>query len=166
MKHHFSLDGVPQRAWLARRAEGYVLLADDSTPVHLGPMQDGRAVLRVGERSYAILLATQGDVTFVSIDGREYEVAFEDAVGVFAHQAASAGDAVVRAPMPGSVVDAPVVAGDAIAAGDVVMVIESMKLETSLRATRDGVIEKVHFQLGESFDRDAALVTLAHVAEA
>ncbi len=166
MKHHFTLDGVGHRAWLAHVADSYVLIADGVTPIHLEQMQSGRATLCVGRRSHEILLATQGDVSFVSIDGREYEIVFENAIGVFEHQAAKSGDAIVRAPMPGSVVDAPVSAGDEVSAGDVLIVIESMKLETSLRATRNGVVETVHFQQGETFERDAALVTLARVPEA
>jgi biotin carboxyl carrier protein len=68
--------------------------------------------------------------------------------------------------MPGSVVDTPVGERDAVAAGDVLIVIESMKLETSLRATQDGLVEQVHFQPGETFERDAVLVTLARTPEA
>jgi biotin carboxyl carrier protein len=43
----------------------------------------------------------------------------------------------------------------------VVAVIESMKLETAIRAAQDGIVEKIHVRAGESFDRDAALVTLS-----
>ena len=166
MKHHFTLDGMAHRAWLARRTDGYHLISDGETSFELVKQPNGRAILRAPGRSHDILLATQGDVTFVSIDGREYELVFENAIGVFEHQAVGVGDAVVRAPMPGSVVDAPVAVGDAVAAGDVLIIIESMKLETSLRASRDGVVEHVHFQLGDAFERDAVLVTLARAREA
>lgn len=166
MKHHFTLDGVGYRAWLARGRDGYVLIADTATSIGLGPIQNGRARLCVGGRLHSILLATQGDVTFVSVDGHEYEIALESAIDLFAHQGADSGDSVVQAPMPGSVVDAPVAAGDAVASGDVLLVIESMKLETSLRATRDGVVESIHFQVGDTFERGAVLVTLTRAPEA
>jgi len=45
--------------------------------------------------------------------------------------------------------------------GTVVAVIESMKLETAIRAAQDGIVEKIHVRAGESFDRAAALVTLS-----
>ena len=53
------------------------------------------------------------------------------------------------------------IVGERVTAGTVVAVIESMKLETAIRAAQDGVVEKVHVRAGESFDRDAALVTLS-----
>jgi biotin carboxyl carrier protein len=36
-----------------------------------------------------------------------------------------------------------------------------MKLETAIRASQDGAVEKIHVREGESFDRDAVLVTLS-----
>ena len=50
--------------------------------------------------------------------------------------------------------------GDAIAQGQIIIVIESMKLETSLKAPRDGVVDEIRSLPGSSFDRDAVLVTL------
>jgi len=63
--------------------------------------------------------------------------------------------------MPGVVVSVKAVVGERVAAGTVVAVIESMKLETAIRAAQDGIVEKIHVRAGESFDRDAALVTLS-----
>jgi biotin carboxyl carrier protein len=62
--------------------------------------------------------------------------------------------------MPGAVIDAPKAVGDAVAEGDVIIVIESMKLETAIKAPRDGVIAEIAFGKGQSFDRDAVLVRL------
>jgi len=45
--------------------------------------------------------------------------------------------------------------------GTVLMVIESMKLETQIRASQDGIVERLHVKDGDSFDRDAILVTLS-----
>lgn len=72
-----------------------------------------------------------------------------------------AGHNVARAPMPGVVLSVRVSVGDRVTAGTVVAIIESMKLETAIRASQDGVVEKIHVREGESFDRDAALVTLS-----
>jgi 3-methylcrotonyl-CoA carboxylase alpha subunit len=63
--------------------------------------------------------------------------------------------------MPGVVVSVKAIVGERVTAGTVVAVIESMKLETAIRAAQDGIVEKVHVRPGESFDRDAALVTFS-----
>ncbi|QHO79390.1 hypothetical protein ACH79_39170 [Bradyrhizobium sp. CCBAU 051011] len=66
-----------------------------------------------------------------------------------------------RAPMPGLVVTTSVSPGQAVSAGTPLMKIESMKLETIIRSPRDGVIDRIHFNEGESFEQDAVLVTLS-----
>jgi biotin carboxyl carrier protein len=70
------------------------------------------------------------------------------------------GHNVARAPMPGTVVALKVARGDAVIAGSVLMVIESMKLETQIRASQEGIVDRLHVKDGDSFDRDAILVTL------
>jgi 3-methylcrotonyl-CoA carboxylase alpha subunit len=75
--------------------------------------------------------------------------------------AAGAGAAdTVEAPMPGTVVRVSVAAGDLVKRGQTLMVIESMKMETTIVAWRDGVVRAVHRPLGATFDRKAPLVTL------
>jgi biotin carboxyl carrier protein len=50
--------------------------------------------------------------------------------------------------------------GDEVAAGQVVAVIESMKMQTEIKAPRDGVVERVPVSVGESFGQGAPLVAL------
>ena len=69
-------------------------------------------------------------------------------------------DDVVQAPMPGTVIAVKFKAGDPVAKGQTMMLIESMKLETAINAWRDGIIAKVHFGVGQTFDRAASLVSL------
>ena len=75
--------------------------------------------------------------------------------------AASAAKGQVAAPMPGMVVDVLVQPGDAVKAGDVVVILEAMKMENSLEAPVDGVVEAVRFKKGDSVPKDAVLVTIA-----
>ena len=71
-----------------------------------------------------------------------------------------AGDARIRAPMPGRVVQVNRASGDAVQAGDVVLVLEAMKMELALKAPRDGVLAGVGVQAGEFVEADAVLATL------
>ncbi|MEO6154944.1 MAG: acetyl-CoA carboxylase biotin carboxyl carrier protein subunit, partial [Thermomonas sp.] len=66
----------------------------------------------------------------------------------------------IRAPMPGRVVLVQAKPGDAVSAGDVVLVIEAMKMELALKAPRDGVVEEVRVTAGEFVEADAVLATL------
>lgn len=69
-------------------------------------------------------------------------------------------DDVVKAPMPGLVVELLVKEGDAIKAGQSLMTIEAMKMENIIRAERDGMIEKLSVKQGESVNLDQELMKL------
>jgi biotin carboxyl carrier protein len=104
------------------------------------------------------ITAADGDLLWVHLNGQTYCLEYRDAVTHLGAAAAKAGS--MRAPMPGSVIAVGVEPGDTVKAGDMVMIIESMKLETVIRAPADGVVAAVDFDVGDRFDRDAVLVSL------
>lgn len=72
----------------------------------------------------------------------------------------AAGSVVVKAPMPGTVVNVVVSAGQAVKAGDDLVFIEAMKMETPVKAPQDGTVATVDVAKGESVDSGKVLVTL------
>jgi biotin carboxyl carrier protein len=67
----------------------------------------------------------------------------------------------VLSPMHGVVVDIPVAAGTTVAQGDVVAVIEAMKMMNEIRAHRAGTIATVHVAAGTTIEARTALVSLS-----
>jgi 3-methylcrotonyl-CoA carboxylase alpha subunit len=65
-----------------------------------------------------------------------------------------------QAPMSGAVVAVAVAAGDRVAAGDTLMVIEAMKMEHAITAQLDATVAEVLFTLGDQVDEGETLVTL------
>ncbi|HXS27896.1 MAG TPA: biotin carboxylase N-terminal domain-containing protein [Steroidobacteraceae bacterium] len=63
--------------------------------------------------------------------------------------------------LPGVVVSVQATAGQRVAAGDPLVVIEAMKMEHSIRAPQDGLVEAVHVRPGDRVSEGATLVTLA-----
>lgn len=155
--------------------QGYLLLVDEAHPLAIEPgfkLSDGRkigleehkegdALLTLGEAVHPIEIARDGDRIWVHYQGRAHEMIWRDAVDHLDHEAGASQSDVARASMPGSVVKLAVVAGDEVSAGDVLVVIESMKLEATIRASRGGIVEAVHVAVGDNFERDARLVSLA-----
>jgi 3-methylcrotonyl-CoA carboxylase alpha subunit len=64
-------------------------------------------------------------------------------------------------PMPATVLRVNVKPGDAVADGDVLVVLEAMKMELSIRAPRDGVISAVHCAEGDMVQPETLLIAMA-----
>src|SRR3954452_9459027 len=76
-------------------------------------------------------------------------------------KAEDGNDAHVAAPMPGSVSNVSVRPGQLVKAGDVLLTIEAMKMETALHAPRDGVVKEVLVHATSPIDAKDLLIVLA-----
>ena len=74
--------------------------------------------------------------------------------------AAPAGATTVEAPMPGKILNIKVSGGQAVKFGEVVVIMEAMKMETEIVAPADGTVSKILVKAGDSVDTGAALVAL------
>jgi biotin carboxyl carrier protein len=70
------------------------------------------------------------------------------------------GRSVVKAPMTGSIVEVRVVPGEVVEKGDVVLIIESMKMNNELRAPVSGTVESVAVKAGDRVKQGDALVVV------
>ncbi|MEL6892249.1 MAG: biotin carboxylase N-terminal domain-containing protein, partial [Actinomycetota bacterium] len=75
------------------------------------------------------------------------------------HDAESAGGGPI-CPLPGTVIAVHVEAGQAVASGDVLMVVEAMKMEHKITAATDATVTTVHFAAGDRVDQGDLLVSL------
>ena len=66
----------------------------------------------------------------------------------------------VKAPMPGSIVKVNVKVGDSVKKGDVLCILEAMKMENEIFAPEDGTVASVEISQGMTVATDATLVTL------
>jgi acetyl/propionyl-CoA carboxylase alpha subunit len=153
MHHAFKLNDKEYNVELSRARDGYRL--------HV----DGR-VLPVDTSALPALVATRGDDVFVQFEGETYQLTYEHPLERLAHQGQGSAEDALRAPMPGSLVVVHAKPGQQVAKGEALLVMESMKMETTLTAARDGVVAAVHFAPGQTFDRDALLLSLEPVGAA
>lgn len=80
-----------------------------------------------------------------------------------AKSGAQAGD--LSSPMPGKVIQVLVREGEAVKRGDLLMVLEAMKMEHKVLAPKGGVVGKIHYQAGERVGQDVALMEIAENLE-
>ena len=163
VNHTFELDGTDHQLWLSRCAQGYRLHLQEQVvaPVTFSHQAEGHGLLTIAGQTEPVRFAIDEDSMHLHIGGTTCTVRYLDPLRTLAHTGAGMDHLVARAPMPGVVVTIKTSLGDAVAAGAPLMVIESMKLETVIRSPLDGVVEQIHVKEGESFERDAVLVTLA-----
>ncbi len=70
------------------------------------------------------------------------------------------GRYVLASPMPGMVIDIPVNEGDQVSKGDVLVILESMKMQNELTAPRDGTVTRILAQLNDNVERKEHLLVL------
>jgi biotin carboxyl carrier protein len=108
----------------------------------------------------------QGDDNWqVLLQGRQYPVTVEDEREKRLRAAAGAGVAEtgefhLRAPMPGLVVAIPVEEGHEVRKGQVLLILESMKMQNEIKAPRDGVIGRIRVKPGESVEQKQTLLSV------
>ncbi len=108
------------------------------------------------------LSAQEGDRTYVdSVLG--HSALSEDTRFPIPGSQVAAGS--LTAPMPGTVLRVHVSAGDGVAAGDPLMVLEAMKMEHAVRAVVGGTVTAVHVTAGQQVDAGAVLVVVEDIVE-
>ncbi len=121
--------------------------------------------------SYDIAITGVGDVGggkrkfYISIDGMPEEVTFEalneyisEGVSGGRKKASAPGD--VTAPLPGNVVEVLVIEGDQVEAGQALLVMEAMKMETELLANISGTVNKLHVSKGDRVTPGETLIEI------
>ena len=110
----------------------------------------------------------------VNVNGSLYEIEVEemDASAVSAAPAAPAAPkapvaaapavgAQVKAPMPGNILDVKVQAGQTVKKGDVLVILEAMKMENEIQAPCDGKITGMNVRKGDTVETQALICTIA-----
>ena len=108
----------------------------------------------------------------VTVNGVTYSVVVEEVNGAAAPVAApapkaapaatgAAGAVSIKAPMPGTILDVKVSVGASVKKGDVVAVLEAMKMENEIMAPKAGTVAQVLVSKGSSVDTGAALVVIS-----
>jgi biotin carboxyl carrier protein len=130
--------------------------------------------VRISDRSYEVEIEDiHARPIIAHVDGQKFEVQPESAGKLLVQEEATESKSVVAvpqpavqtgsgnemtAPLPGTIIEIFVKAGDEIEAGKVVLVIEAMKMKNSIRTTRGGKVAEVLVSPGQTVAHKQALV--------
>ena len=119
----------------------------------------------VDGKSYEGYMYANDDAWEVLLQGMLYNVHVEDERERRLRQALGEGPAQhgefhLKAPMPGLVMAVPVEDGQQIAKGDVLLILESMKMQNELKSPRDGKVSRIRVKVGDSVERKQTLLTV------
>jgi biotin carboxyl carrier protein len=161
MKVEIELDGKTRRVELTRIGERlrYVLdgKAVEADVVEVSP---GIYSILLGGQSFEARIESAATELRVSVCGRQYEAAIRDprqwqrrrggAIEVEGRQQAIA-------PMPGKIIRVLVKAGDAVEAGQGLVVIEAMKMQNEVRSPKRGTVERLLISEGQTINAGEVL---------
>lgn len=121
--------------------------------------------LIVDGKSHEAYVQQGDDLWQVLMRGRLYPAKVEDEREQRLRAAAGGGVAEtgefhLKAPMPGLVIAVPVSEGQEVTKGQVLLILESMKMQNELKAPRDGKVSRIKVKPGESVEQKQALLSV------
>jgi len=103
-----------------------------------------------------------GKFIFVNSDGfsSKLEIVDEEEENQFSFDKNSGNKDNIKAPMPGSIVKVLVESGQKVSEGEPLIIVEAMKMETTLYSSIDGIVTELNVQAGEQVDSDKILLVV------
>jgi len=164
-------DGEREVAVIARRRRDGMLgleLPGGSLEARVQETTDGRLAIWLSGDTFtaaAVKRQTADGIDYTLFaDGASRRLRLVDPLDVTQYEAVASGDASVRSPLPGKIIDLRVKAGDTVSKGQPLLVLEAMKMEHTLSAPTDGKIKSVRYAVGEQVAEGAELVEFEDAA--
>jgi 3-methylcrotonyl-CoA carboxylase alpha subunit len=159
-------DGEREVVVIARRLRGggvRLELPEGAREARVERREDGTLSIGVGQDSFTATVvrrtALDGGIDYTLFMGEgSNRLRLVDPLDVTQYEATASADAVVRAPLPGKIIDLRVKAGDTVSKGQALLVLEAMKMEHTLAAPADGTVKSLRYAVGEQVPEGAELV--------
>ncbi len=125
----------------------------------LRELGDASAILEIEGRRFRVMGARRKQSILVAVGPRTFDFAPVDGGARRARRRLAAAE--IIAPMPGKVLKVLVNEGDVVSAGQAMVIIEAMKMETTLSAESPAVVKRVCAKPGDTVDHGAVLIELS-----
>lgn len=155
----FVLEGRKHSVIVEEHAEGprYVVEGDAFAP-KVERLGKGRYKVTVGDAKYEFTI--QNGIVVDGVRPLDLEVRRDRPVLTRKGGASKRGQGHVKPPMPGKIVEVRVKEGDAVKEGDVLVILEAMKMQNDIKAPAAGKVGKVHVAPGTNVEATTVLVEI------
>jgi len=168
MRYDIEIGGRRMHVVVAKSGDGLAVTVDGKSHQVDMARIDGHSLSLIVDRvrsvDISIAAGRERGHKMVHVGGTAVAVIMADERARFGRRgdgaAAGSGPQRVSAPMPGKIVRVPVAAGDRVRARQPVVVVEAMKMENELRASRDGIVAEIHAREGMSVEAGALLIVI------
>ncbi|MGI8926644.1 MAG: acetyl/propionyl/methylcrotonyl-CoA carboxylase subunit alpha [Tepidiformaceae bacterium] len=131
--------------------------------VRFEPGLPGRVTLEVDGHRHELTVTAQGESTWVQGSAGEIALSEVPRFPLLQREAVAGG---YTAPMPGKVLQIAIYKGESVTAGQLLLLVEAMKMEHRITCFEDGVVTELRVAAGQQVDRDEVLLVIATGGEA
>lgn len=166
-KNLIALDKVSSKEYTIKHIEGKKYMYDGrEMEINLNTTEDGFTMFTVNGVSYPIEVVSHHQNEYeLLVNGVSYYFSVETPFSlqrkkVLSSQVGESTLIRLKAPMPGKILEVLVKAGDAVKAGDTLVILEAMKMQNAILASTKGVIKKVLVKEGDTTSKSDLLIEM------
>ena len=151
MQHEFKFAGEMIEVTIARDSENW-MLGENRAQV----LADGRILVTSSDGASKFAHSAKvGDVWWIHFDGHIFCIEKSEA-----GSSNSDSDEGMTAPMPGKILEVKVADGESVESGQLLLIMEAMKMEHRIVAPSDGIVSKINFSAGDQVQQGDVLVEM------
>ena len=160
MKYEIEVDGLKKLFDIEKREKNYAITVDGET-TFVSTHDVGNALhLLIDGKSFEVGTVDHKEHWEVGIKGERHLINVVDPRKKSLRMASGDGDGLLVSKMPGRVVEVCVAVDQPISKGDVVIIVEAMKMENPLKATKDGLIKQIFVEDGDLVEAKQKLLLI------